>query len=230
LKITKANTAILIFLLLLPACSKGPGNSSSKSGEIEYGITYIENDLKKVTGDMLPKKMVTKFHNNGFEFEIEGVFGLFKISNTVIPKKDINETRLSVLDKHFYYSGELNEPAIGFGAITKPKLKYTKETKEICGYTCHKVIATFPGETKPLTIYYTKDIPIKNPNRTTPYNEIDGVLMEFYLQLHNIRMKLIATEVFDKEVPEGAFTKTGNYKRTGKKYLEAVLFKLLDTE
>ena len=216
--------------MLLTACSKGPGSLSSKEGEIQYSIEYIENDLKKVSVDMLPRKMVTRYRSNGFEFDIEGFFGLFKITNTVVPRKDMNETRLSVLDKKFYFSGELNEPAIGFGSMPRPKFEYTDVTKDICGYTCYQVLARIPGEKEPLVIYYTKDIPIKRPNRTTPYKEIDGVLMEFYLQLHNIRMKLTATGVVEKEIPESAFSKIGTYRKASKKYMEAMLFKLLDSE
>ena len=180
---------------------------------------------------MLPKKMVTKYKNNAYSFEIEGFFGLFSIVNIVNPKKSHSETQLSVLNKQFYYEGKLNETAIGFGSMPKMKTEYTEKTKKICGIECHQILVSFPGYLKDtLEVYYTDEIPINNSNRTTPYRDIDGVLMEFYLQLHNVELKLTANAVYEKKMPGSIFERKGDYRKASRAYIEAVLFKLLDTE
>ncbi len=231
LNIRLLHTLSLIVVILLPGCNKDTGTLSSREGEIFYDITYLENEMKKISTDMLPKKMVTRYKNDNYVFEIEGFFGLFVIRNVVNPKKSINHTQLGVLDKKFYYAGDMDDAAVGFGMTPGMKITYTDDLKDICGYTCEKVIITFKdSDSDTLEIYFTREIPIKNPNRTTPYKEIDGVLMEFYLQLHNIKMKLTANSVYERSVPDDIFLKKENYKKASKDYMEAVLFTLLDTE
>ena len=181
---------------------------SSREGEIHYDIIYLENDLKQISADMLPKKMVTTYSNNSYVYEIEGFFGLFVIRNIVNPKKSINNTELAVLDKKFYFEGEMDDPAVGFGMMPEMDVSYTGEFKSIAGYNCEKAIITLEGdESRSLEVFFTREIPIDNPNRTTPYKDIDGVLMEFYLQLHNIQMKLVANAVYEKKVQDDLFAK-----------------------
>jgi len=180
---------------------------------------------------MLPKKMVTTYKNNNYVYEIEGFFGLFVIRNIVNPKKTINNTQLAVLDKKFYFEGEMADPAVGFGMMPEMEVTYTGETKNIAGYNCEKAIIALKGDgDQSLEVFFTRDIPIENPNRTTPYRDIDGVLMEFYLQLHNIKMKLVANAVYEKKIPDDIFQKGDGYRKATREYLEAVLFTLLDSE
>jgi len=232
LNIRILHNLVIIFAIIISGCSKGLGPLSKKEGEIIYDITYIENNLDKISADMLPKKMVTQYQNNKYTFVIEGFFGLFNITNVIIPKESINRSKLTVLSKKFYYDGELNETAVGFGMMPKMKFDHTGNTKTICGYLCQEVLVTFPEDirTDTLKVYYTKDIPLDKPNRSTPYSDINGVLLEFYLQLHKVEMKLTANSIYEKAISDQTFEKGDGYQRATKEYMEAVLFKLLDTE
>ena len=224
---------ITLFLLIVTSfsCKDSISNLFSKEGEIHYDIEYLENDLKKISTDLLPKKMVTKYKNNLYSFEIDGFFGLFNIKNVVNPKESVNETQLTVLNKKYYHSGDFNEFAVGFGEMPAMNINYTDETKFICGIECSKAIISFPGsEKETIEVYYTGNIPIKNPNRTTPYHDIDGVLMEFYLDLQNIEMKITASAVYDKKLPNSTFMRKEGFKKATKPYIEAVLIQLLETE
>ena len=230
----KYRTLYIILIVIITGsitCKKSLDSKFSKEGEIHYDIQYLENDLKKISTDLLPKKMVTKYKNNTYSFEIEGFFGLFNIKNIVNPKTSVNETRLTVLNKKYFYSAEFDEFAVGFGQMPEINIQYSEETKMICGISCKKAIITFPGNEKDtLEIYYTEDIPIKNPNRTTPYQKIDGVLMEFYLDLQNVEMKLTANAVYDKKLTKTAFMRKEGFKKATRPYMEAVLLALLETE
>lgn len=224
---------ITLFVIIVASitCKNNLSNLFSKEGEIHYDIVYLENDLKKISTDLLPKKMVTKYKNNVYSFEIEGFFGLFNIKNVVNPKESINETQLTVLNKKYYHSGDFDEFAVGFGEMPNMNINYTSETKLICGILCSKAIITFPGnEKETIEIFYTGSIPIKNPNRTTPYQNIDGVLMEFYLDLQSIEMKITANAVYDKKLPNSIFIRKDGFKKATKPYIEAVLLQLLESE
>ena len=223
---------VIVCVIIISGCSKGLGPLSKKEGEIIYDIEYVENNLNKISVDMLPKKMVTQYKNNSYTFEIEGFFGMFNITNVIIPKESINRSQLTVLSKKYYYLGEINETAVGFGMMPKMKFDHTGETKTVSGYLCQEVLVSFPEDvrTDTLKAYYTNDIPLDNPNRSTPYSELNGVLLEFYLQLHKVEMKLTANSVYEKAVSNKTFQIGETYKRATKEYMEAVLFKLLDSE
>jgi len=71
-------------------------------------------------------------------------------------------------------------------------IEYTDEVKEIAGLLCKKAIVTLPGQNDTFSIYYTDEISISKPNSTNPYNQIDGVLMEFQLKLAYLKMQFTA--------------------------------------
>ncbi len=221
-----------VILITLTSCDRNSGLLSKREGEIIYDIEYIENNLSKISVDMMPKKMVTRYRNDAFTFEIDGFFGLFKISNVVNPRESVNRSELTVLSKKFYYEGSMYEPAVGFGMMPEMEFHPTGNTKLICGYECNESLVTFPKDprTDTLKIYYTKEIPLNNSNISTPYRDIDGVLLELYLQLHKVEMKLTASNVYEKPVSKQVFRKKEGYQKATKEYMEAVLFKLLDTE
>lgn len=223
---------ILLFIIVaLITCKNGINSIFSKEGEIHYDIVYLENDLDKISTDLLPKKMVTKYKNNIYSFEIEGFFGLFNIKNVVNPKESKNETQLTVLNKKYYHTGNFDDFAVGFGEMPEMQIQYTDETKLICGIPCSKAIITFRGNVKEsIEVFFTQSIPLKQPNRTTPYHDIDGVLMEFYLDLQNIEMKITANAVYDKKLPKSVFGRKEGFKKATKPYIEAVLLRLLQAE
>lgn len=232
----KASILYSIFFLLsvitLIECESNSESVVKSEGEIHYKISYMENDLEKISTDMLPKQMVTKFKGDDYSFDIEGFYGLFCIQNIVKPKLSQNLTLLNIINKKFFYKGKINEPAVGFDMLPEMKVQYTNETKNICGLPCKKAIITFPGmeNQDTLEIFYTNEIPIPNPNQTTPYHDIDGVLMEFYLQLPNLKMKLTANAVYNKKIAASGFVKPDGYKEVSRKYLETVLYKMIDDE
>ncbi len=218
-------TAILL-LTAIQGCRKG-GVSHEKQGEIIYNIEYLENGLKNFNTDMLPKKLVVRFKDNNTAMEITGFFGLFSICNVVNTRKKTNITYLNVLDKKFYYEGDFDEPAVGFGSIPKLEIKEGKQTKEICGYIAREAYVLLPDNNVPIPVYYTTDIPIKDPNRATPYRDIKGVLLEFYLNVSVLKMKLTATSIYFKEIDDAVFARRKGYTRVSRKQMEELLYKLM---
>ena len=217
---------IFLFLAAVQGCRKGEV-SHEKQGEIIYNIEYLENGLQNFNTDMLPKKLVVRFKDNNTAMEITGFFGLFSICNVVNTKKKTNITYLNVLDKKFYYEGKFDEPAVGFGSIPPLKIKEGKRTKEICGYIAKEAYVMLPDNDIPIPIYYTTDIPIKDPNRATPYRDVKGVLLEFYLNVSVLKMKLTATAIYFKDIDDAIFARRKGYVRVSRKQMEDILYKLM---
>ena len=217
----------LIFLISVTGCKKG-SVSREKQGEIIYDIDYLANGLKNFNTDMLPKKLTVRFKDNNTAMEISGFFGLFNICNVINTGKKTNITYLNVLDKKFYYEGDFNEPAVGFGTIPKLTIRKGNQTKEICGYIAREAFVILPDNDVPIPVYYTTDIPIKNPNRATPYRDINGALLEFYLNVSSLKMKLTASGIYFKNIPEDYFARRKGYTRVSRKQLEDILNKLME--
>lgn len=217
---------LLLSILLLNSCKKQDGKGE---GEILYKISYLENKILSIPSQSLPKELVFKFKDDYFLSELSGMFGYFKITNIVSHKNSLNLTYLQVLDKKYYYQGDLNEVSPGFSKMPRMIIEYRDETKDICGFTCKRADISFPdSNTKSFTVYYTQEIPIKNPNSSNPYSEIDGVLLEFYLYLNKIEMKLTAKNVYFKQISSKEFKKKSNFKRVPGEFITTVLDKIME--
>ena len=106
------------------------------------------------------------------------------------------------------------------------RINHEEDTKRIAGYSCRKAKIVYPtGEkgTKHFNIYYTNQIDIKGFTRHAPFQPINGVLMEFQLELYQMPFRLIASKVERKKIPDGAFTIPQNYKAVNKKTLREII-------
>ncbi len=223
--------AILLISLAVTSvsCRKTTGSHRIREGYVEYQITYLENATNNVLTQQMPDKMTMKFRDNMSVNEIEGFFGFFELCNIADLKKGTNTTMLKVLDKKYFYLGEPDEKPCCFDTMDGMQIEYLDETKTIAGYLCQKARITFPGkDTPPFVIYYTSDIQVEDPNRTNPFGNIDGVLMEFEIKLRNLRMRLQAYNVVGKKLSDKEFDIPSDYLRISKKDMEQIVEKLLN--
>ncbi len=65
------------------------------------------------------------------------------------------------------------------------------------------------------------------PNRLTPYNEIDGVLMDFFYIMGEAEMQFTADEVFAREIPDKVFEQKQNYKKVTRSFLDSIIQKMM---
>ena len=66
---------------------------------------------------------------------------------------------------------------------------------------------------KVFEIWYTNEIKVKNPNASTPFSEIDGVLMSFFFFLGPAELHFDAETVYKKEIPDEAFERRNRFIR-----------------
>lgn len=184
--------AVLPVLLLLATCKKDTYKGKYENGFIEYKISYLENELKEISPALLPKKMKLEFSQDYSTSTIEGFMGFFKlISHTNFRHKKCS-TILEVLNKKYLFKGKKGESMCCFEENPDMEIEFTNDVKNIAGLKSKRVIVMLPDMEETFDVYYTDEIAIENPNSTNPYNQIDGVLMEFQLKLEYLKMKFTA--------------------------------------
>jgi hypothetical protein len=214
--------------LLLFSCKKLT-TKKIKEGEIQYSITYLESDLNNIPTDLLPKKMILKFKGNKTFTEIDGFFGFFNISNVTDYSKSINWTYLKVYGYKYLFDGKRGEIAAGFGGMADIKIEYTDNVKKIQGYECRQANIHLPNSNEgTLEVFYTMEFGPKHPNSSNPYKEINGIMLEFYLTLSKLKMKMVAENIIEKPIPDKFFKRQNDYKSIRKSQMEILLDKLME--
>jgi hypothetical protein len=140
--------------------------------------------------------------------------GFFKLHSHTNFKNKRCVTLLEVLNKKYVFSGKKGESMCCFDNIDNMEVEYTDDTKVIAGLNSKKAIISLPGNDETFEIYYTDEISIDDPNSTNPYSQIDGVLMDFQLNLIYLKMQFTA----DKFIP--AQNKKINKLKLPEKYQE----------
>jgi GLPGLI family protein len=95
-----------------------------------------------------------------------------------------------------------------------PDIKYTDETKQIAGYTCHKAEITMTdeqGQSITSVVYYTEDI-ISGPSKSGAFKGLKGFPMEYNIKTQGMTMSFSATKVDKQSVSEDTFKVPAGYK------------------
>lgn len=178
-------------------------------GVIEYDAKVVDEDHPMA--GLAPGKMTVKFKKDLFAAEMStmGVFTTTFIANPVkkqlIQLVKVFEIKQACID---------DEKAIKAENDTyRLKFQETKETKEIAGYKCKKVVATMEDDpTIRFDVYYTTELNVEAPNFANPYAELKGMLMEYRLKKFGLEMSFTATGVQKEEIPDETFELPAYYK------------------
>jgi hypothetical protein len=108
------------------------------------------------------------------------------------------------------------------------EIKKTLKTARICGFNCKNAEVTFPYDrSKIYNIWYTNEIPIKDPNASTPFCQIDGVLMSFFFFIGRSEFHFFAQNVYKKEIPDKTFERKDKFKMVSKKDINKFINKMV---
>jgi hypothetical protein len=195
-------------------------------GEIFYNIKYVNNP-SSFSSDFLPKELVISFRNDLIATELKAPFGNSGISSIVNPKEHIYDTYLNLLSFKYYCEGTPRDLQPGFSAMEGMTLDETGRKSVICGLNCRQVRVTLPGSKTTRYIWYTDEIRVVQPNRLTPYKDIDGVLMDFFYIIGKAELQFTADEVFAREIPDKTFEAKKNYKKVTRCFLDSLIQKMI---
>jgi GLPGLI family protein len=199
----------LTVILLPVGCSQS--RFQGKEGRIVYDVSFETENMNPLVKAMLPTEVNTYFKDG--------------ITCTVISMgMNVMETRLISDSKNFTYTTlvkgmgrkvamvlDKNKVKEHFKDHMDLKVMHTGEIKEIAGLKCTKAMITDSTDNT-YPVYYTNDLPVEDPNWSTPYHGIDGILMEYSINFGNMVMTLKAKKIEHTEVVKEMFTIPDDYE------------------
>jgi len=211
----KHTSLILITLYLFLSCSnKSDKNKTPAEGIITYSVNYIVNENENPIVSLLPTTVEYKFKNNNISVLSEGYLGLFStrfISRANEPKSSI---LFKMLNNKMNYQFSSKEVPFIYNHKPATKIEYHDTDRIIAGYECKMARVYITELPEPVDVYFTQDIHIDNPNRNTPFRNIDGVLLEFETTMNKIGAKFSAQSINLSPVDIEEFCIPSDYKLT----------------
>ncbi|SRR6056297_1827506 len=217
--------SVIVSVFFLTHCKKIVDKDTFKEGIIKYDIQYPGDSLDSFIQKFLPKTMVIEFRNNDIKNQFKSASGFVNFCHIKNYNKKEDVTLINFFNKKYKYIENFNQPSLIFKERENINLQYTQEKKEIAGFPCKKAIISFMenGDTTYIETYYTEEIDIKGFNDHTPFEKIDGVLLEFKLNIYEIPMKFKARTVKRANIPEKSFKIPKGYKQINRKTMKEIM-------
>lgn len=217
---------LLLAGIFLGGCKSSVFTDNIKEGIVTYDINYTTNSDRNFPLQLLPKTMELHFNNHFVSFEIEDRVGLFSIRNINDLMNKNHLTLIKVFDKKYVYKGEVDEAPLFFNNSTFT-ITEIKDTVRLIGLLCHKANVNIANSSKTFPVLFYTNIGFHNPNINTPYEKIDGILVDFMIQLKNIDMRLVAKNIAEKKMSDSEFSIPDGYKLISKSKMEEIITTLL---
>lgn len=208
---------LIVSGILLTSCGTNGDPKFISEGVIEYDAQVV--DKSHPMAGLAPSTMSMFFKGNLYCSEMS-TMGMFNSKFVANPNTKTFTTMVKILNE----KNACIETAKEIKADQEAKkliFEETKETKVIAGYKCRKVIATSAADpTDKFEVYYTKELDVKNPNYSTPYESLKGLVMQFRLEKFGMEMEFTAKSVKKEEVPDATFELPGFYKIISKNEMD----------
>lgn len=220
-----------LFLFLLPiavsncTCDRIPKEGQVKAHIIEYKVTYLEDKAGSIPTSILPGKMTVVFADHYALNRIEGFLGQFSLIFIANLSNRTVINLIKIFDKKYVYYGATDELPVCISEIDSINIVEEEKNIEFAGFKCRKLKVTSSNYLD-INVLCTDQIKVKNPNITTPYKDIDEVLLMFNTRLSLLEMKFTATKYEEKEVPWEIFQVPDDYQEISKVNIEQVLQEL----
>ena len=229
LKPTLKSTQRILFFLLAMVVLYGCGDDAAfqkhiTEGVIEYDVTYPELEDDNHMLEMLPDEMIMTFKEDKFKSELKTGAGIVEM--TIIA--DEGERKLYNLVKLFSdrFVLELDEAgAHDFTNVIPPfQLKLLDGKDTIANALCKRILIDFgQAKSESYIFAFTDEIALKSPNWCTPYQDIEGVLLDYRVDNYGMNMRLRAKKIIPKEISDEVFEVDERYKSLTKKEFDELV-------
>jgi hypothetical protein len=219
--------SFLFLFILLNSCTTSYFSEKMDQGDVTFDIAYTNNSGRSFPIQLLPKTIDMKFNNNFASYTLEDRVGLFSISNIIDLLKHENITLIKVFDKKYVYRGGRNDSPLFFKNNTTYDVKLLSDTQRLAGVLCKTANMVNPETKLSFNILYSSSIKVGDLNENTPYGKINGLLLQFGIQMKNLDMKLTAKKVEQKEIKDQEFSIPEGYKHISKSQMEDIINTLL---
>jgi GLPGLI family protein len=201
----------LIVSALFFSCSPNANPKFISEGIIEYKASPVDPD--NAMAALAPSKMTMKFKENFMEAEMTAGMGLFATSFISDPAKKQFIQLVKLINQKFalVIGGDSVKKEVD--ADPKPIIEMTNDKKLIAGYNCTRAKITYADKSLAgFDVWYTKELNIQNPNWSTPFHDIDGVLLEYQLKRYGLELRFTCTSVSKASIDESLFQLPSDYK------------------
>ncbi len=184
-----------ICILLLCSCTSK--KEVINEGTIIYSADYPNHKKNVFLYNILPKEIQISFKNGIVRNDISR--GNFQ--NILL--FDCNKNQMDI---YFQYGEEAFKTKLTPDEIrkmlndqSKYDIRFTEETDTLAGFNVKKAIAVNQKDKKDvITLWYTEEIELKNPNWYNTFNEVPGVLLAYSIDRFGIRMDYKAIKFIPK--------------------------------
>lgn len=192
----KHSTILIGFCtLLLFSCSSK--KEVIDEGTIIYSADYPNHKKNIFLYNILPKEVEISFKDGMVRNDISR--GNFQ--NILL--FDCNKKQMDI---YFQYGEEAFKAKLTPKEIqhmlneqTKYDIRFTEDVDTLAGFNVKKALATNKKDKKDLiTLWYTEEIELKNPNWYNTFKEVPGVLLAYSVDRFGIRMDYKATKFISK--------------------------------
>lgn len=200
-----------------------------EEGVVHYDVTFPYAKKGGLMGSMLPDEMTMKFEEGRYVTELTAGMGMFKMRFVSNNEEKILHHTVDMMKKKIMV--EMNEKGAEQMLEDFPELAIleAKGRDSLAKLPCKKAIGHFSSpEEPPMDIYYTDRIALDDPNWCNQFNELEGVLMGYEVMRFGKRMRVTATEVEAKEIPDEAFS-TEDYKKVSVEEMNETMQKLMES-
>ncbi len=217
---------LLIPVFIITACKSNTIPTGDVSATvIEYKVTYLSEKAGNIPTKMLPGKMTVIFAEHFALNKIEGFFGQFSLVYIGNLKNKSVVTMMKLFDKKYVSYGKNGEMPCGFSELQNLVITETGNTKDLLGFRCKELLISSNSDSAFYALC-TDGIDVKNPNVTTPFKEIDEVLLDFRTHLSLLDMRLTATSIEKKTISWDVFRVTEGYKERPREFVENTIEEL----
>ena len=218
---------VVLVVFSLYSCNHR-GTGGIDQGEIYFGIEYVGH-MVGIKKEIMPKQMVVSFKDDKILFDMTsniGKSGIMILSN---PCDDIYDMYCSIFTSRYYYGAKLGEMYPGFGAMKDIEVKETSKEAVICGYHAHCAEVTLPSKSDiKYEVWYTNEINVDNPNRATPFKDIDGVVLKFFYIIGDLEIHFNAENVYSKNIEDIVFERKKDYILVTKESIDQFIVKMIN--
>ncbi|MBL7914103.1 MAG: hypothetical protein JNL49_03585 [Bacteroidia bacterium] len=215
-------TALFLISGLIPYGCKSGLHSGLEEGKIVYEVTFESADINPIMKALLPGEVTTYF-SGGKTCTIISMGMNMMETRLISDAMSFKYTTLvSAMGKKMALVLDKNQVAQNYSDRVELKVVHTGETKEIAGIKCKQAMVT-DSTNNTYPVYYTEDFDVQSPNWSSPFRDIDGMLMEYSIRFGDMVMNLKAKEIVAGKndvslytVPEGyeVFTDPKDMKLT----------------
>lgn len=220
-------TLISFCIVFIVSCNLDLPKEGITEGTMTYEITYLQDETENPLISLMPSELNMTFKDNSVKMEVEGWMGVFKSTFVKNGKTKEAINMLKMMGKRYYYVSQSKDGFMGMTESYNLDIEFTENTKKILEYKCHHATVHNPEQNVIFDIYYTDKIAIENPNEFTPFAEIEGVLMEFQLEINGIKMHLKAKEVNESTISDDVFAIPEKYQEVEKEQIDEIFKSLV---